>query len=129
MTIDKEQRASLMRQIKRAQTLEYLACRVGGDRHRWVRCIPDVDPSHRSTRVVVHQCDVCLTIKRQEITKLGERLGSVMYEYPEGYLYHRNEDEDAPFDQMFSSQAVRAAMLDRVDLTSLPRVIPIAKEG
>ena len=120
-----EEKAVLDRQIKRAKALEYLPCRVGGTRHRWHECAPDFKPEYGVP--VVHQCDECLCIKRVVAAKqTGERLGESR-EYPEGYLLEHGAE--IPLDeQLMSSSAVRAAMIAKRKVSTLPTVIPIKKE-
>jgi len=118
----KERAATLKAQKERAQALDpaLLECRIGGSRHRWIRCQPDVDVP-RGQRVAVHQCEQCSGVKR---TFFGARWGEIIsrhYHMPKGYLLKRNEGEDGP---LLSPAAVRL-VLDAVEYdTPLPIVTP-----
>lgn len=115
MTLSQSDVAILRRQIKRAETLEYLACRRGADSHQWERRIPDFEPELGVP--VAWQCLRCLTIKRQVHSKRGELLASD-YEYPDGYLYH-SDSTDSKMERLFTPQAVRAAYNNRVSVEAL----------
>jgi len=118
----KERATLLNEQRKRAQSLDpvLLECRVGGSRHRWIRCQPDVDVP-RGQRVAVHQCEQCGGVKR---TFFGSRWGEIIsrqYHMPKGYLLKRTEGENGP---LLSPAAVRL-VLDSVEHdTPLPIVTP-----
>jgi len=127
MTMTKEERAALQRQIARAKQLVHLSCRVGGTRHRWVQCIPDWEPAYTNAVGVAHQCDTCQTIKRANITKQGEMLGKPEYDYPPEYQYRPTEEEGPLTELAVSSQAVRAAMLARTEMAKLPALVPIVR--
>ncbi len=129
MVMTKEERAAFMKMVRLASNLVYLSCRVGGTRHRWVRCIPDFDPAYKGTYAVVHQCDECTTIKREVVTKQGERLGKPDYDYPDGYKVTKDDDDDSPFATYISPQAVRAAMLARTDVSKLPALKLVSRIG
>jgi len=112
-----EKHALLKRQLKRASTLdpELLECRVGGTRHRWVRCQPDIQAG-AGQKVTAHQCHNCWMIKRM---RFGAKYGEVIsrtYEAPPGYYLKRGEDEEG---QLLSSAAVRLALADRKGLPEL----------
>jgi len=111
MSLSQSDAAILRRQIKRAEGLEYLACRRGADNHQWERRRPDFEPELGIP--VAHQCRVCKAIKRQVQSKNGELLAQPDYEYPDGYLYHATKS-DSQMERMFTPQAVRAAYNKRI---------------
>lgn len=125
MALSQSDAAILRRQIKRAEGLEYLACRQGADTHQWERRRPDFEPDVGVP--VAWQCLRCLTIKRQVHSKQGELLASD-YEYPDGYLYHATK-EDSKMERMLTPQAVRAAYNKRISNDALePLILPPPQE-
>ena len=115
-----EQRRHLNTQIKRAQALdpELLECRVGGTRHKWVRCQPDFE-AHSGQRVTAHQCSNCLTIKRM---RFGSKYGEIIsrsYEYPPEFMLKRKEGE---IGHLLSPAAVRLTLADREGLPELQAI-------
>ena len=116
-----DDKAILKRQIARAKKQGHLSCRQGADGHHWQQCKPDFKPDYG--QAIVQQCTVCGAIKRQVVSKMGERLAHPEYEYPDGYLYHKTP-KDSDFEKMFTPQAVRAAYAAKVKamLDELPEV-------
>ena len=115
--------AILRRQTKRADGLEYLACRQGADTHQWERRRPDFTPE--LGQAAAWQCLRCLAIKRQVHTKRGEIMASD-YEYPDGYLYRKTE-ADSTMEKMLTPMAVRAAYNKRItdSLGELSEIVPL----
>lgn len=122
MSLSQSDAAILRRQIKRAETLEYLACRQGADTHQWERRRPDFEPE--LGHPVAWQCLRCGTIKRQVHSKQGELLASD-YEYPDGYLY-RSSSEDSNFERLFTPQAIRSAYNKRLKPEDLKPLNPLS---
>ncbi len=101
------------RQIGRTKelTTEHLTCRVGGLSHAWHLVQPDWKPG-RGVRAVAQQCSRCFAIKRYNCsTRYGLMLDSPRYEYPSGYLIHKEAGEEGP---VLSANAVRAALGKRI---------------
>ncbi len=107
---NKIDKALITKQKKRLDrlNLEYIKCRVGGDRHRWQRVKPDWEPTS-AVKAVAHQCDRCLCVKRMEVDpKYGLIIGRPSYDYPDEYQLHRQEGDGA--ERLVSPNAVRAIL-------------------
>lgn len=120
-----EERNALDRQVHRANELEYLACRRGADGHHWQRCKPDFTPTVGIA--TVKQCLRCKTIRREIHGTYGEMLAAD-YEYPVGYLYHRNPD-DPRGEPLLPPRAVRKSYDELISANEnhLPKVTPLGE--